>query len=178
MAAKGEASKRRMLILDATAFYAGLPYTSVECYKTTVEVLKEVTHSSKYLAMINTLIDSKRLVVEEPPPEAYQRVRAAAAETKDISSLSEADLSILALALHYSEKGDVAIVTDDYAVQNVAQTLNIQFTPTMSRGIRRMVRWVKYCPACSQVFGGKMHYCPVCGTALKRRVGSSKVVRY
>mgnify|MGYP000095780616 CR=1 FL=1 len=178
MVAKEEATKTRTLILDATAFYAGVPYTGLECYKTTAEVLKEVTHSGKYLAIINTLIDSKRLVVEEPPSEAYQRVRAAAAETKDISTLSEADLSILALALHYSEKGDVVIVTDDYAVQNVAQTLNIRFTPTMSRGIRRMVRWVQYCPACSQVFGGNMRYCPICGTALKRRIGSSKVVRY
>jgi len=171
-------SKVRTLILDATAFYAGVPYSSLECYKTTAEVLKEVTHSSKYLAIINTLIDSKRLMVEEPPSEAYQRVRAVATETKDISNLSEADISVLALALHYSEKGDAVIVSDDYAVQNVALALNIGFTPTMSRGIRRLVRWVHYCPACSEVFGGNMRYCPICGTALKRRVGKSKEVRY
>jgi len=177
--AEKEGSKSRILVLDATAFYAGIPYTGLECYKTTAEVLKEVTHSSKYIAIINTLIDSKRLVVEEPPSEAYQRVKAVAAETKDISSLSEADLSVLALALHYSkEGGDTVIVTDDYAVQNVAQALNLRFMPSMSRGIRRMVRWVQYCPACSQVFGGTIRYCPICGTALKRRVGSSKEVRY
>ena len=171
-------TKTRKLILDATAFYAGVPYTSLECYMTTAEVLKEVTHSSKYFAIINTLLDSKRLVVEKPPPEAYQHVRAAAMETRDISSLSEADISILALALYYSKKGGVVIVTDDYAVQNIAQVLNIRFTPTMSRGIRRLVRWVHYCSACSQVFGGNVRYCPICGTALKRKVGRSKEVRY
>jgi len=175
---KKENTKSRTLILDATAFYAGVPYTGLECYKTTEEVLKEVTHSSKYLAIINTLLDSKRLVVEEPPSEAYRRVRAAASETKDISSLSKADLSILALALHYSEKGDTLIVTDDYAVQNVAKALNLRFVPTMSRGIRRLVRWICYCPACSQVFGGDVRYCPICGTALKRRAGYSKEVKY
>jgi len=176
MAAKED--KSRTIILDATAFYAGVPYSGLGCYKTTAEVLKEVTHSSKYLAIINTLVDSKRLVVEEPPSEAYERVKAVAAETKDISSLSEADFSVLALALHYSKEGDVVIVTDDYAVQNVAKVLNLQFTPTMSRGIRRVVRWVQYCPACSQVFGGAIRYCPICGTALRRRAGSSREVRY
>lgn len=178
MAAKESETKSRKLILDATAFYAGVPYTSLECYLTTAEVLKEVTHSSKHIAIIDTLLDSKRLVVEKPPSEAYQRVKAAAMETRDISTLSEADISILALVLHYSEKGDAVIVTDDYAVQNVAQILNIRFAPAMSRGIRRMVRWVHYCPACSQVFGGNMRYCPICGTALKRRVGKSREVRY
>jgi len=176
MAAKED--KSRTMILDATAFYAGVPYTGLGCYKTTAEVLKEVTHSSKYLTIINTLIDSKRLLVEEPPSEAYERVKAVAAETKDISSLSEADLSVLALALHYSKEGDAVIVTDDYAVQNVAKFLNLRFTPTMSRGIRRVVRWVQYCPACSQVFGGTIRCCPICGTPLKRRAGSSKEVRY
>lgn len=176
MAAKED--KSRTMILDATAFYAGVPYTGLGCYKTTTEVLKEVTHSSKYLTIINTLIDSKRLLVEEPPSEAYERVKVVAAETKDISSLSEADLSVLALALHYSKEGDAVIVTDDYAVQNVAKFLNLRFTPTMSRGIRRVVRWIQYCPACSQVFGGTIRCCPICGTPLKRRAGSSKKVRY
>lgn len=178
MVAKEVDAKRRVLILDATAFYAGVPYAGLECYKTTQEVLKEVTHSSKYLVIINTLLESKRLVVEEPPSEAYQQVRALAMETKDISCLSEADISILALALHYSKGCDAVIVTDDYAVQNVAHTLNLRFASTMSRGIKRVVKWAQYCPACSRIFGGSMRYCPICGTALKRRFDSGKVIRY
>jgi len=171
-------TKSKTLILDATAFYSGVPYSGLECYKTTAEVLKEVTHSSKYLAIINTLLDSKRLEIGEPSAEAYQIVKVAATETKDLTSLSKADISILALAVHHSKKGDAVIVTDDYAVQNVAQTLRIPFAPTISKGIKKQVRWVHYCPACSQTYDGNTRFCPICGTTLKRKFGSGKPIRY
>jgi len=172
------ATKSKTLILDATAFYAGVPYAGLECYKTTAEVLKEVTHNSKYLAIINTLLDSKRLEIDEPPLDAYQIVKAAAADTKDLVSLSKADLSVLALAVHHSKKGDVVIVTDDYAVQNVAQSLGIPFAPTTSKGIKKQVRWVHYCPACSQTYIDNTRFCPICGTTLRRKFGSGKPIKY
>ena len=173
-----QSAKPKAVVLDATAFYAGVPYVGLECYKTTAEVLKEVTHNTKYLAIINTLIESKRLEVEEPSEEDYRQVLAAAAETKDLSNLSEADISILALALHYSKERESVLVTDDYAVQNVAQTLSIPFASALSRGIRRHVKWMHFCPACGQSYIVGIRYCPICGTALKRRFRSSKEIKY
>lgn len=167
-----------VVVLDATAFYSGVPYSGLECYKTTPQVLREVSHGSRYPAVISTLVDSKRLEVEEPPAEAYRTVRAAASETRDLPYLSEADLSILALALYYSRRCDTKIVSDDYGVQNVAQTLNIPFAPTMSRGIKKMVKWVLYCPGCGESYADDTRYCRVCGTALKRKFRSSKEINY
>ncbi|MEM2884093.1 MAG: hypothetical protein QXJ86_02595 [Nitrososphaerales archaeon] len=171
-------AKSKVLVLDATAFYSGLPYAGLEIYKTTKQVLKEVSRGIKYQAIINTLLEAKRLEVEEPPVEVYQKVKEVALKTNDLPYLSEADLSILALALHYSRKCDATIVSDDYAVQNVAQTLNIPFLPTMSKGIKKMVKWVRYCPGCGKSYATNIRSCPICGTTLKRKFQSSKEINY
>ncbi len=158
-----------IFILDATAFYAGIPYLGIGRYKTTRRVLKEVTHSSKYATIINTLIDSRRIEVEEPPTEVYLKIRQKAEEIKHLPSLSEADLSVLALALHHSKTEHTTIVTDDYAIQNLASILNINFSPTMTRGIKKVVRWILYCPGCGTRHIENRLRCPSCGTPLKRR---------
>jgi UPF0271 protein len=79
--------------------------------------------------------------------------------------LSKQDLSIIALCLDL--KGQ--IITDDFAISNVAKNLGLKISPVMTRGIKDVGTWVHYCPGCrSNHKNGRE--CPMCGTPLKRKL--------
>ncbi|MEM4243379.1 MAG: hypothetical protein QXP44_01080, partial [Candidatus Bathyarchaeia archaeon] len=60
---------------------------------------------------------------------------------------------------------------DDYAIQNVAAQMGIEFASLATFGIRRLLEWVRYCPACRREYTAdyKSTKCTVCGTVLKRK---------
>ncbi|MGD2201261.1 MAG: hypothetical protein PVJ38_06505, partial [Candidatus Bathyarchaeota archaeon] len=95
-------------------------------------------------------------------------------------ALSKADVQVLALGLQLKAAGATPIiVSDDYAVQNVADRLNIEFKGLTTTGIKRRYRWITYCPGCKKTFhepeGGNS--CPVCGTELKRRPSTERKIQ-
>ena len=101
--------------------------------------------------------------VVKPAGEFVRKVEEKAEETGDLDVLSRADIEIIALALQ--EKG--VLVTNDFAVQNVAEALGIK-VEKLGKGIRKRIRWEWYCPACGRRYKRK-GICEVCGTELKRR---------
>lgn len=107
------------------------------------------------------------LVTTFPADESVDRVRAFAEETGDLDVLSPADVSLLALA---GEK-EGTLVTDDYAMQNVAARMGVQAEAFSTEGISEELEWVWYCPACGEHEDSRKGECPVCGTELKRRPG-------
>ena len=87
--------------------------------------------------------------------------------------LSKADVEVLALALDLKKSGlSPAIVSDDYAIQNVSETLDIEHSSLANFGITRRFNWVYYCPACFRRYPIEEadQTCRVCGTHLKRKV--------
>ena len=92
-------------------------------------------------------------------------VKKASVESGDAQTLSESDVSLLALG--YEMKGE--IVTDDYAVSNVAKRLNIIVLPVMTRGIQDTGKWIRYCSGCSKEFSTEKT-CPQCGNPLKKKL--------
>lgn len=87
-------------------------------------------------------------------------------------ALSRADASVLALALDLHKEGKTPIiVSDDYAVQNVAEGAGISYQSLATLGIRQKFDWTFYCPACFRRYpgAGDLEVCPVCGTKLKRK---------
>src|SRR4051812_20261320 len=90
-------------------------------YWTTRAVLEEVKHIKKSHGAIEALIESNTLQLVNSDRKSIQKVIAAARETGDYAKLSEADISIIALALQL----EIGLVTNDYAVANVATTLKI-----------------------------------------------------
>ncbi len=108
------------------------------------------------------------LEIIEPRREFIDRVRKAAAETGDVDVLSPADIEILALALQVGGR----LVSDDFAVQNVAEKLGIEWE-SVERRIRKAFRWEWYCPACRKRHRGKQE-CEKCGTITKRRPKKQK----
>ena len=89
----------------------------------------------------------------------------AAKETGDFPQLSKQDVSIIALGIE--TKGQ--IITDDFAISNVAKNIGINIAPIMTKGIKDVGKWVHYCPGCKTSFqSGKE--CSICGTSLKRKL--------
>ncbi|MDG6983047.1 MAG: NOB1 family endonuclease [Nitrososphaerota archaeon] len=158
-------------ILDSTAFYAGIPYQGSGRYYTTYLVLEEVKHHNVGASLIHS-----RVQVTEPSPESLTRVRGTATKTGDIGALSQTDLSLLALSLDLmNSEGGASLVTDDFAVRNVAEVLSIPLAQTSLKGGEwRNITWKIYCRGCGKTYTNpKLTVCPVCGTQLVRKASSS-----
>jgi endoribonuclease Nob1 len=158
-------------VLDSTAFYAGIPYQGSGRYYTTYLVLEEVKHHNVGSSLIHT-----RVQVTEPSPESLDKVKNTAIKTGDIGALSQTDMSLLALGLDLKNgEGGVNLVSDDFAVRNVAEVLSIPLAPTaMKGGEWKNITWKIYCRGCGKSYTNpKLTVCPVCGTKLERKAISS-----
>lgn len=112
------------------------------------------------------LAKEEGLRVEWPEPEMVKEVRRKADQTRDSEELSKTDVEILAKALEHRDKG--VLLTDDYAVQNVAVQLGIQVKPIAQKKIKDIILWQKQCIGCRKTFE-KGDICPICGSALKKK---------
>ncbi|MDA4125453.1 MAG: NOB1 family endonuclease [Thaumarchaeota archaeon] len=158
-------------VLDSTAFYAGIPYQGSGRYFTTYMVLEEVKHHNVGSSFLHS-----RVHVTEPSPDALNRVKATALKTGDMGALSQTDLSLLALALDLAQaEGGVSLVSDDFAVRNVAEVLSIPLAQTSLKGGEwKSVTWKIYCRGCGKEYTNpKLTVCPVCGTQLARKPHTS-----
>ena len=153
-------------VLDASAFYSGIPFASSEKSYTTSTVFDEIKHIKQNYDAVNALLETKRLEVIDPKAKYIEKVLLKAKKTGDFQNLSKGDVSVIALCLQLKAE----LVTDDFAVSNIAKHLNLNVVPVMTRGISRVVDWIYFCPACQQTFS-KVSQCPLCGNKLKRKLG-------
>ena len=151
--------------LDASAFYAGIPFLSSGSYCTTQAIFEQVRHIKKSHGAIEALIDSGSLQLIDPGIGSIEKAKAAAKKTGDYQKLSQADFTILALGLQLQ----ITLLTDDYAVANVAAALKISVESSSSKGIRETRKWIAYCSACGKAFGPTAKECPLCGNKLRRK---------
>ena len=156
-------------ILDASAFYAGIPFGSSDKYYTTTLVFDEIQHIKKNYDALETLIQTNRLFIIEPKLNFVEKVRKKAQESGDIQELSKEDISILSLSLEL--KGE--LITDDYAVSNLAKNFKIKVSPIMTSGIKDVGKWIYYCLGCGKKFSN-ISNCPQCGNSLKRKLLKGK----
>lgn len=148
------------------------PFSISEEQYTVPMVREEVAGSHIARIRFKTAIESRRLKIQTPGKVFMDKVRASAAAIGDAFWLSETDTQVLALALQLKMQGCTPLVaTDDYSIQNVARHLGIEFAPLATFGIRTMLKWVRYCPACHKKYPSdyKSKRCQVCGTELKRK---------
>ncbi len=154
------------LALDAGAFYTGLVFqSSTDRYCTTEAVFDEVKHIKKSHGAIEALRESNSLQILTPDKKSIEKVLFTARRTGDYMRLSEADISIIALALQL----EIILITDDYAVANVATTMRIPVKSLTSRGISHTRKWITYCSACRKSFGANAKECRFCGNRLRRK---------
>jgi UPF0271 protein len=103
--------------------------------------------------------------LEQPDPVFLQQIKDKSGDTGDLQELSGTDLDVLAKALEHKE--DAVLLTDDYAVQNVASILDIEVSPVSQKKIKDKLVWGRKCTACKRKFDHG-DICPVCGSALKK----------
>jgi UPF0271 protein len=156
-------------ILDATSFYAGVPFSSQEQSFTTPLVFEEIKHIKKSHDAVQALIDLERLRIIEPEKKFTELVLEKANQTGDLPDLSKGDISVLALSMQLGGE----LVTDDYTVSNVAKHLSLRVIPIMTKGISRVLESVYFCPACNKTLK-KMSDCPICGSKLRKRSSKRK----
>lgn len=166
--------EKKGLVLDSTAFYAGIPFTGPTFYFTTPLVLQEITCNKALSIVMKGLSESGRLSTIEPKDIYVIRVRELANKSGDISKISDTDISVIALSIQLKTTGyDVTVLSDDYSVQNLVGLLGLKYSPVMTRGISKTVRWIIYCAGCGKTFDNRnTKVCDVCGTILKRRMRS------
>jgi len=163
------------IVLDSTAFYAGLPFSSaVLCY-TSPQILGEVSKGRGLGVKVSALMESGRLRIVDADKESFNKVLEAAKNSAD-TKLSNADISLLALAVFLLAGGrEVTVVSDDYSIQNVASHLGLKFSSVMTQGIAKSVKWVIYCSGCGKSFSRDVpKKCDVCGTGIKRKFGTNR----
>lgn len=157
------------MILDSAAFILGFTQVSEGVAVTSSKIIEEARYGgAEYRALAGKA--GGMIEIMDPKPEYIERVKEVASEMGE-AKLSEADLSLLALALQLKDEGwSVCVITSDYSIQNMASKLEIEVKPILHRGIREIINWETYCSVCKWVGEGKPgDPCPRCGHALKRR---------
>ncbi len=99
-----------------------------------------------------------------PERRHIEKIEEIARKTGDFEVLSPVDIEILALAL----QENAIIITDDYAIQNVAEHMGIKWISLHQRGIKKKVRWKWRCESCGRYYSKYYDTCPVCGGKLRR----------
>lgn len=148
------------VVLDTSALLSGLGFEG-EAYLPS-SVLREA-RGRGIDARLESLLETRARVLE-PREEELRRVRAAARESGDDARLSPVDHDVLALALQL----EAQVVSDDYAIQNVASRLGLPHRPALLPGIREEIGWSFRCTGCGRFWPAHEAPCPVCGAPLKR----------
>ncbi len=173
-------SKRRTLVLDTSAFIAGFdPYTVKDDLYSVPAVGQELAERSLFRLRFYAAVDRGALKVCEPRSHYVRMIKESSKEIGDMLFLSKADMQVLALAMQLKDGGGApTIVTDDYAIQNVAEKIKVDYVPLVTFGIRFHLQWLLYCPACRKNYPSdyRLGACQICGTQLKRKPLTKKPV--
>lgn len=149
-----------MYVLDASAFIHEFHVS--EQTATIPEVREELEDESAYRFDAQ---EGAGMRIHIPDPESIERIRRAAREQGDLDELSETDIRLLATAFEL----DGILVTDDYAMQNVASNLEIDIEPIERDGIAEERSWQFQCDGCGREFDEDVGRCPICGSNLSRK---------
>lgn len=154
-----------MKILDTSAILRSNMDFSDGGYIITNGVLSEIMDDN-IREIIDLAIGIKYIKVVKPDKKNIEKAKEKARETGDYTTLSPADTEVLATAI----ETHASILSDDYAIQNVAAHLGIKFEKTVQDGIKKEIKWERVCIGCgnkyTQDYPGD---CLICGQEVKRR---------
>lgn len=120
---------------------------------------------AKYTSMEMLIALETGAKVEQPDPVFRKKIVDRAEGTGDLEELSRTDIDVLAKALEYGK--NAVLMTDDYAVQNVASMIGIKVEPISQSRIKDKIIWGKKCTGCMKRFDNGEE-CPICGSPLKK----------
>jgi endoribonuclease Nob1 len=147
-------------VLDTSFFFGEFPAEgALFTVPAVVDELKDIRAKGNFEKWC-----ARGLRVRSPTEESRQEVISAAKATRDVTVISATDIDLLALARDLG----AALVTDDFAIQNVALVLGVKTVPILQRKARR-VHWRYRCSGCGR-YAEQDGECPVCGAAIKRKL--------
>ncbi len=149
-----------MYVLDASAFIN--EYHTTEQVASIPMVREELEGESAYRF---DALEGAGMHIHIPNEETIETARRVAKESGDDGVLSDTDVRLLATAFEL----DGRLVTDDYAMQNVAERLEIPVELIAQEGIEEQRSWTFQCQGCGREFEEEHDRCPICGTALARK---------
>lgn len=113
-------------------------------------------------------------MIFQPNNSTLRIVRSAVKQIGE-TRLSDADVSIIAL----SKEFNAILVTDDFAICNLANTLSIELLNLGTKGIKDTRKWIKFCKSCGRGYPPTQRVCSLCGNNLrirfKKLIGSKSV---
>ncbi len=149
-----------MYVLDSSAFIN--EYHTDERIATIPLVREELEDESAYRF---DAMEGSGMHLHIPDAETVERIERAARETGDFEELSRTDIRLVAAAFEL----DGTIVTDDYAMQNVADKLEVSVDVIAQDGITEQREWTFQCQGCGREFDDNHDRCPICGSELSRK---------
>lgn len=161
--------KKQFFIIDTSAILSGKPINLDNANMVTTPSVSEELNPGGRDYRIFQFLQEKGLAIQSASKKSINKIKKTAEETGDKDRLSSADVEILALALDIKkdDNKEAVILTDDYSIQNVANTLNIEFQSFSQRGITKKFKWHYRCPGCGKQFKKSIKICPICGTKTK-----------
>lgn len=163
--------KERVFVLDSSAFISGYSPFFVEEKQYTPLSVEEELKDLRSRSLFEAAAKSGAVIVRDPSSEGIKLAESVAKRTGDSKVLSLVDKHIIALAFDLAAEGyEPVIVTDDYALQNVARDAGFAFKTLLREGIRSIVKWALFCPSCRQKYPTDYpsETCEVCGSLLRR----------
>jgi len=157
----------KIYVLDTSAVIAGfVPGLAGVNQVTIQEVLEEARDLCSKLEL-ETAVITGGVRVLEPSAKALEEVERKATHTGDVVSATDAKL--LALAIDLKRAGEEPeVVTDDYAIQNLASLFNLPYRSIAVPGIKEIWRWEMVCQACGKKYPPPLLECDACGSKLVR----------
>jgi len=170
--------KTKTYILDTSVILSGKPINLDANIATTPGVFKEFTPGGKDYQNFQFLME-KGLKIQDPTKESIKQIKDVSQKTGDKERLSETDKEILALALdiNKNDECEAVILTDDYSIQNVAQTLKIKFETISQKGITKKFKWTYQCRGCGKKFKENINTCPICGSSIKYTISRRENIK-
>jgi len=149
-----------MHVLDSSAFIH--EYHTSEEMASIPAVEEELEDESAYRF---DAMQGAGMHIHIPAANTVETIERAAVETGDGEELSDTDVRLIAAAFEL----DGTLVTDDYAMQNVAEHLGVIVEAIAREGITERRDWRFQCQGCGREFDEHRDRCPICGSDLSRK---------
>lgn len=153
-----------MLVLDTSLLLGGKEPPRSDVWATTPEARAEISPGGRDARRLEQWLDTG-LQIRSANAGALERVQDTALQAGNLGRLSEADQSLLALALHEQ----ATLVTDDMTMLDVAKRLGIQTQTVNTEGIQETKNWKPRCTGCGRWFEAQPKDCPICGSQVLLR---------
>ena len=165
--------KERVTVLDSSSIInlRGFPTLSEKSKLVMPYSAYSELHDDFSKLRADALIADRRLYLVSPSDSFVKDIQEKAKNIGTVSQLSQVDIEVVALAYEEESRGkECLIVTDDYAVQNLASAAGLAFQGARIETISDFRSFHFACPVCNyqRKTPGE---CKNCGTTLKRKKG-------